>query len=94
MWLRLDLGSGSVGVYDTGGDVTLLGLEENSGLYNAVNIVWNEIQSPEYGNLSLNISVGVANDDDNIGAVPIPGAIWLLGSGLLGMVGMRRRKKV
>ena len=26
-------------------------------------------------------------------AVPIPGAVWLLGSGLLGLVGIRRRKK-
>jgi hypothetical protein len=26
-------------------------------------------------------------------AVPIPGAVWLLGSGLLGLVGMRRREK-
>ena len=26
-------------------------------------------------------------------AVPIPGAVWLLGSGLIGLVGIRRRKK-
>ena len=25
-------------------------------------------------------------------AVPIPGAVWLLGTGLVGLVGMRRRK--
>jgi hypothetical protein len=25
--------------------------------------------------------------------VPVPGAVWLLGSGLLGMMGLRRRKK-
>lgn len=31
-------------------------------------------------------AVGVIN------AVPIPGAVWLLGSGLLGLVGIRRRK--
>lgn len=28
---------------------------------------------------------------DNVSATPIPGAFWLLGSGLLGLVGMRRR---
>ena len=25
--------------------------------------------------------------------VPIPGAVWLLGSGLVGLVGLKRRKK-
>ena len=29
----------------------------------------------------------------NTSAVPIPGAVWLLGSGLAGMVAMRRKKK-
>lgn len=30
----------------------------------------------------------------NVGAVPIPAAAWLFGSGLLGLVGIARRKKV
>ena len=29
--------------------------------------------------------------DGDIGAVPIPGAIWLLGSGLIGLVGFRKK---
>jgi hypothetical protein len=29
---------------------------------------------------------------DNFNAVPVPGAFWLLGSGLLGLLGVRRRK--
>ena len=29
----------------------------------------------------------------NCNAVPIPGAVWLLGSGLLGLVGLRRKTK-
>jgi hypothetical protein len=30
-------------------------------------------------------------DVDNFGTVPIPGALWLLGSGLIGIVGVRRK---
>lgn len=30
---------------------------------------------------------------DNLAPVPIPGAVWLLGSGLLGLIGIRRRTK-
>lgn len=29
----------------------------------------------------------------NVSTVPIPGAVWLLGSGLLGLIGVRRRRK-
>jgi hypothetical protein len=31
--------------------------------------------------------------ETDISAVPVPGAIWLFGSGLLGLVGISRRKK-
>jgi len=33
---------------------------------------------------------GAAIDNIRVGAVPIPGAVWLLGSGILGLVGIRR----
>jgi hypothetical protein len=32
-------------------------------------------------------------DDVSMNAVPIPGAIWLLGSGLVGLIGVRRKLK-
>jgi choice-of-anchor C domain-containing protein len=34
---------------------------------------------------------GPALDDISVNAVPIPAALWLLGSGLLGLIGLRRR---
>ena len=36
---------------------------------------------------------GVTSFDAEIQAVPVPAAVWLFGSGLLGMVGVARRKK-
>ena len=30
----------------------------------------------------------------DVSAVPIPGAIWLLGSGLVGLMGLRRSRKI
>ncbi len=32
-------------------------------------------------------------DTDNIGAVPLPAAVWLFGSSLVGLIGISRRKK-
>ena len=36
---------------------------------------------------------GIMTFTDEMAAVPIPGAVWLLGSGLIGMVGIRRKFK-
>jgi len=35
----------------------------------------------------------VSSFDAEISAVPVPAAVWLFGSGLLGLIGMARRKK-
>jgi hypothetical protein len=32
-------------------------------------------------------------DDVNLSVIPVPAAVWLFGSGLLGLVGVARRKK-
>ena len=42
--------------------------------------------------LSANSTVGLSGFVQQV-AVPIPAAVWLFGSGLLGLVGMARRKK-
>ena len=36
---------------------------------------------------------GVAPIRINVGAVPVPPAVWLFGSGLIGLIGIARRKK-
>jgi len=38
-------------------------------------------------------AIGAAGVDINITQTPIPGAIWLMGSGLLGLMGVSRKKK-
>ena len=53
-----------------------------------------------YGDGGVNGPIGSFNgtvtnaDFDNTAVVPIPATVWLFGSGLLGLVGIARRKKV
>ncbi|SKA93820.1 VPLPA-CTERM protein sorting domain-containing protein [Paucidesulfovibrio gracilis DSM 16080] len=50
----------------------------------------------DFDKLSLSYTVSCANDimgADTFSKTPIPGAVWLLGSGLLGLIGLRRRQK-
>ncbi|NOU15464.1 MAG: VPLPA-CTERM sorting domain-containing protein [Methylococcaceae bacterium] len=49
----------------------------------------------ENTNTATNGAIGVDNIKiaANVSAVPVPGAVWLLGSGLAGLVGLQRRKK-
>jgi len=56
------------------------------GKYEGINAIMFYGELPAYANGQLNIPFASA-------PVPIPGAVWLLGSGLLGLVGMRRRIK-
>ncbi len=37
---------------------------------------------------------GTTADDFPVSGVPVPAAVWLMGSGLLGLVGVARRRKV
>ena len=64
-------------------------------------ISWDTIANP-YGNvrvdtLLISLVGGLENNIDNIDVsaapiVPIPSAVWLFGTGLLGLAGMARRK--
>ncbi len=45
--------------------------------------------------VSVNVDIGSGNSMEvlSISTVPIPAAVWLFGSGLLGLLGIARRKK-
>lgn len=47
----------------------------------------------EFGQWSVNMTAGTLTYT-NPTVVPVPAAVWLLGSGLIGLVGIARRKKV
>ena len=41
----------------------------------------------------MRITLGMYGNDPVLLATPIPSAVWLFGSGLIGLIGLARRKK-
>ena len=79
--------TGSVGTYTVSsppgdGSVVNLFITDPTSDILSVSLTWI--------NGSIDDETGIDNISFN--TVPIPGALWLLGSGLMGMVAMRRRK--
>jgi uncharacterized protein YuzE len=63
-----------------------------SSLGNVIGLEF-EIESSDVGAYGINTPGYFAMDNLNaVSAVPVPAAVWLLGSGLLGLIGMRRKK--
>ncbi|MBN2232728.1 MAG: DUF4465 domain-containing protein [Deltaproteobacteria bacterium] len=63
-----------------------------SGLGNGLKGIQFTMASSDTGDWGMNTPAYFAIDNFNGSPVPIPGAVWLLGSGLAGLVGLRRRR--
>ncbi|MCW9047061.1 MAG: VPLPA-CTERM sorting domain-containing protein [Gammaproteobacteria bacterium] len=61
--------------------------DPNTGKFTAA---WDSVITIDSGYIGL---LGQWYIEGNVSAVPIPSAIWLFGSGLIGLVGFARRKK-
>lgn len=56
---------------------------------------WGDTSGVDLSQLVIGFTFSCANDVlyENVNATPIPGAVWLFGSGLLGLIGVRSRKR-
>jgi hypothetical protein len=52
-----------------------------------------DLSSSDVGDFGMNTPAYFAMDDLQYEAVPLPGALWLLGPGLLGLLALRRRRR-
>ena len=57
-------------------------------------VAWsNALNSPTYRTDSGFTTTDFIVRPDSVGVVPVPGAVWLLGSGLIGLAGIRKKFK-
>ncbi len=58
-------------------------------------LTFNHLGGDNYGALLDNVTVSLASSPvSNPASIPVPAALWLFGSGLLGLFGMRRANKI
>ncbi|MGD9161472.1 MAG: DUF4465 domain-containing protein [Desulfobacteraceae bacterium] len=63
-----------------------------SGLGNVIGLEFS-VDSSDDSAYGINTPAYFAMDNLNGSPVPVPGAVWLLGSGILGLIGIRRKLK-
>jgi len=66
-------------------------LEGTDGYFNNGIEIYDSLDD-DYGCYWNTIEAGLANPKLEVNVVPIPGAVYLFGSGLIALIGLRRRK--
>lgn len=85
---------GSAAAWGSGFNNSLTGLTGGMKMsFAAIDLPTDTVSMSTFaGTWSVDAAAGTLNY--TVSAVPVPAAVWLLGSGLLGLVGISRRKKV
>lgn len=80
-----------VRLIDTSGQTSYVSLPSSLSLgdFDVRSVFINVLGGPNYPDSSVNITGTIAS----LQAVPVPASLWLLSTGLVGMLGMARRKK-
>jgi hypothetical protein len=81
----LNTGPNTTGTYQV---VMDLGAVNGSGNFNQLSFFWGT------GNCANDVILGTAALPRSSSAVPVPGSVLLLGSGLVGMVLLRQRRRI
>ena len=68
-------------------------LLRNTGYWNSQFVSWSPQTTQNIGLTSFDYQLTLAGAGPGPNAVPVPAAVWLMGSGLLGLVGVARRRK-
>jgi hypothetical protein len=86
VYLRLVDGSLDGG-FDYSGQLTFSGYDRviyGVDAYNSLTINWNNTEA-------TTITITTPQNYDNVAPVPIPAALWLLGAGVMAIIGIRRK---
>ena len=76
----------------TGSDNFILGLSTDGGASWVADLAVNQVGANAYTVLFNNGGTFLQVDVRIVPAVPVPAAVWLFGSGLVGLIGLARRK--
>jgi hypothetical protein len=80
-------------VSDQAGSILLASLYFDALAFGQTRLGFGDQMQVNYGQYEYQEGLDLSFEGATVNVVPIPGAIWLLGAGLISLVGLRRRKK-